>query len=174
MNKHIERQRGERGYEYDASLDGVYIGTFRNEREAQAELDRLAYEALTHRTAGETPPNEPTLEPTPTIVELDDLEIEFPSLAPAIGRARQRLLEGGVRCWWDGDVVCVQQGDKSIHRATEDSQLCTCAASVTCWARPLAIVWRRKQIPTMRERRERAPLMHPRRGHFDDNLFKEE
>jgi hypothetical protein len=42
--KHIERAQGEFGTEYDAFLDGEYIGTFITQRQAERRLDELAYD----------------------------------------------------------------------------------------------------------------------------------
>jgi hypothetical protein len=42
--KHIERAQGEFGTEYDAFLDGEYIGTFITQRQAERRLNELAYD----------------------------------------------------------------------------------------------------------------------------------
>jgi hypothetical protein len=114
-------------HDYDAFLDDNYIGSFQTPSQAQAELDRVAYEQAGHTPFGIPGGPEPTLPPTDDALDRAfELLTGFYEGSPAITSRAERALEVAkdrtrftVRT--DGSVTV--QGNRR-YQVTDDG--CTC------------------------------------------------
>jgi hypothetical protein len=81
-------------HDYDAFLDDNYIGSFQTPSQAQAELDRVAYEQARHTPFGIPGGPEPTLPPTNDALDRAfELLTSFYEGSPAITSRAERALE---------------------------------------------------------------------------------
>src|SRR5262245_59861431 len=81
-------------HDYDAFLDDNYIGSFHTPAQAQAELDRVAYEQARHTPFGIPGGPEPTLPPTDDALDRAfELLTSFYEGSPAITSRAERALE---------------------------------------------------------------------------------